>query len=126
MELSILIAKIIAVSYIAMSIGVLFGGISYKKMYLDIMKSPGLLTFSGIFGIIIGFLLIEYHNIWVKDWRVLITIIGWLALIEGVAYLSFPNTLKIFKPLFTGKFVKVFPYFTLAFGLLFAYFVLAY
>ena len=122
MELSIFIAQIIAVTYIAMSVGAIFGGVSYKKMYLDIMKSPGLLAFAGMFGIILGFFLIKYHNIWIWDWPVIITIIGWLALIEGVIYLSFPKVFKVFEPMFTGKFVKVLPYFSLAFGLLFAYF----
>ncbi|MFC1615910.1 hypothetical protein ACFL21_02110 [Patescibacteria group bacterium] len=122
MELSIFIAKIIAVTYIAISFGQLFSGISYEKMYQDIMKSSGLMVMIGLFGIIIGFLLIEYHNIWVKDWPVIITIIGWAAVIKGCLFLAFPKVLKIFEPLFTGKFLKVFPYFTLAFGILFAYF----
>ena len=122
MELSIFIAKIIAVTYIAISLGQLFSGMTYKRMYEDIMKSPGLLVFMGLFAIIVGFLLIEYHNIWVKDWPVLITIIGWLSIIKGFLFMAFPKALKIFEPMFTGKFLKVFPYFTLAFGLLFAYF----
>lgn len=121
MELSIFIAKIIGLTFTAMSIGAIFGGVSYKKMYLDIMKSPGLLSFSGLFAIILGFLLIKYHNIWIWDWPVIITIIGWMAIVEGVVYLSFPKAFKVFEPMFTGKFVKVFPYFSLAFGLLFAY-----
>ena len=75
MELSIFVAKIIAVTYIAISIGQFFGGITYKKMYQDIMRSPAFMVMMGLFGIVIGSLLIEYHNIWVKDWTVIITII---------------------------------------------------
>ncbi len=122
MELSIFIAKIIAVVYIAISIGQVFSGITYKKMYQDIMKSSGLMVLMGIFAIVIGFLLVEHHNIWVKDWPVLITIIGWAALVKGFLFLAFPKALKIFEPMFTGKFLNIFPYFTLAFGLLFGYF----
>ena len=122
MELSILVAKILAVSYIAISLGQLFSGMTYKKMFKDIMDSSSAMLMMGLFGIIIGFLLIEHHNIWVKDWPVIITIIGWAALVKGVMFLAFPNALKIFEPMFTGKFVKVFPYFTLAFGLLMGYF----
>lgn len=121
MELSIFVAKIIAVTYIAVSLGQFFSGITYKKMYQDIMKSSGVMAMMGIFAIIIGFLLIEHHNIWVKDWPVLITIIGWMSLVKGFLFLAFPNSLKFFEPMFTGKFLKIFPYFTLAFGLLFGY-----
>ncbi len=122
MELSIFVAKIIAVTYIAISIGQFFGGITYKKMYQDIMGSSAFMVSMGLFGIVIGFLLIEYHNIWVWNWTVIVTIIGWAALIKGIMFLAFPNALKIFEPMFTGKFLKVFPYFTLAFGLLMGYF----
>jgi len=121
MELSIFVAKIIAVTYIAISLGQLFSGITYKKMFQDIMKSSGLMVMMGLFGIVIGFLLIEHHNIWVKDWPVLITIMGWAALLKGFMFLAFPNALKFFEPMFTGKFLKIFPYFTLVFGALFAY-----
>ena len=121
MELLIFVAKIIAVTYIGISLGQFFSGITYKKMYQDIMRSSGLMAMMGLFAIIIGFLLVEHHNIWVKDWPVIITIIGWAALVKGFLFLAFPDALKIFEPMFTGKFAKVFPYFTLAFGLLFAY-----
>lgn len=121
MELSIFVAKIIAVTYIAISFGQFFSGITYKKMYQDIMKSSGLMAIMGLFAIIIGFLLVEHHNIWVKDWPVLITIIGWISVVKGFMFLAFPNALKFFEPMFTGKFLKIFPYFTLAFGLLFGY-----
>lgn len=122
MELSIFVAKIIAIVYIAISFGQLFSGVTYKKMYQDIMRSPAFMVMMGLFGIVIGSLLIEHHNIWVKDWTVIITIIGWAALIKGFMFLAFPSALKIFEPMFTGKFIKVFPYFTLAFGLLMGYF----
>ena len=121
-ELSIFVAKIISVTYIAISIGQFFDGVTYKKMYRDIMGSPSFMVSMGLFGIVIGFLLIEYHNIWIWDWTVIITIIGWAALIKGIMFLAFPNALKVFEPMFTGKFLKVFPYFTLAFGLLMGYF----
>lgn len=120
-ELSILIAKMIAVTCIAMSFGQIFSGVTYKKMYQDIMKSSGIVVTMGLFSIIIGFLLIEHHNIWVKDWPVLITIIGWMSVVKGFTLLAFPNALKVFEPMFMGKFLKIFPYFTLVFGLLFGY-----
>lgn len=122
MELSIFVAKIIAVTYIAMSFGQLFSGITYKKMYQDMMKNSGIIVMMGLFAIIIGFLLVEHHNIWVKDWPVIITLIGWASLIKGFLLLAFPDSLRIFEPMFTGKFLKVFPYLTLAFGLLMGYF----
>ena len=70
-ELSIFVAKIIGVIYTVMSIGVLMGTISYTKMFKDIEKTPAILPLMSLFGIVIGMLLIEYHNIWVWDWPVM-------------------------------------------------------
>jgi len=122
MNVSIFVAKIIGVTYTAMSAGVLMGTIDYQKMFKDIQKTPALSPFMGLFGIIIGFLLIEYHNIWVWDWPVVITIFGWVGVIKGVSLMVLPNFTKWFEPMFTGKFVKIMPYLTLVFGLLFLYF----
>ena len=122
MELSIFVAKIIAVTYIAMSIGVLMGTISYKKIFQDIEKTPAVVPLMSLFGIVIGFLLIEYHSIWVWDWPVIITLVGWIGLVKGISLMIFPGFTKWFEPMFTGKFMKIMPYFTLAFGLLMGYF----
>jgi hypothetical protein len=40
--------------------------------------------------VIIGLLIVVSHNIWVKDYRVVITIFGWLSLVKGIAYMAFP------------------------------------
>ncbi|MBU0577949.1 hypothetical protein KJ742_03315 [Patescibacteria group bacterium] len=122
MELSIFVAKIIGVIYIAMSIGVLMGTISYKKMFQDIIKTPAINPLMSLFGIVIGMILIEYHNIWVWDWPVIITLIGWIGVVKGINFMIFPGFTKWFEPMFTGSFMKIMPYFTLVFGLLMAYF----
>lgn len=122
MEISILVARIVAVLYIAVSVGVLFDQISFKKLYLDMIKNAGLMYIMGLFALVIGFILVHYHNIWAWNWTVLVTLIGWAALIKGVMIITFPKSLDFFKPMFTGKFLGVFPYFTLVFGLIFGYF----
>jgi len=41
--------------------------------------------------IIIGLLNILFHNIWEGDWRLIITLIGWIALFEGLFLFIFPK-----------------------------------
>lgn len=122
MALSILVAKILAVAYISMSIGALSGQLDLEKVYKDMKKSSSFLIFAAMISLIVGMLLVDAHNLWVKDWRVLITLIGWAGVIKGSLILMFPNHLKIWDPIFSCKFVKALPLFTLIFGLVFAYF----
>ena len=121
MELSILVAKILALYYLAAGVGVLSGKVKADKMIKSFEDSPGLTLISGFFMIIIGALLVEYHNIWVKAWTVLVTIIGWVALIKGVLFIAYPQLLLSFK----GMYKNTKPWWGvigIALGLLFGYF----
>ena len=97
MELSTLIAKIISVIYISTGIAVLIGTINFNDIVNDFEKSPALTFVAGSVGIFIGIILIEYHNIWVMNWNVLITIISWLFLIGGVIVVIIPKSLSYYK-----------------------------
>lgn len=46
---------------------------------------------SGLYATIMGLLIVLCHNIWVADMRVLVTIVGWLALGSGVLLLMIPE-----------------------------------
>ena len=97
MELSILIAKIISAIYISTGIAVLIGTINFNDIINDFERSPALTFVAGSIGIITGIILIEYHNIWVMNWNVLITIISWLFLIGGVIVVIIPKSLSYYK-----------------------------
>ncbi|MFC1550464.1 hypothetical protein ACFL46_04155 [Candidatus Neomarinimicrobiota bacterium] len=120
MELSILIAKIISVIYISSGIAVLTGQLNFNNFVKDFKASPSLTFIAGSIGIIIGMVLVEYHNNWIKNWTVLITIISWTFLIGGIAIVVFPKSISLFNkyyitPLILGIIM-------ICFGLLFGYF----
>jgi len=120
MELSILIAKVISVIYISAGIAVLIGTVNINVIAEDLKKSSALTFVCGCVGIIAGVLLINYHNIWVNNWQVLITIMSWLFLIGGVVIVLFPKTMIYCKGLVTGS--RYWGIFMVLFGMLFAYF----
>ncbi len=57
----------------------------------EFIKNQALVYFSGVIALILGILLVVSHNVWRTDWTVVITVIGWLALIKGSLLLFFPN-----------------------------------
>ena len=123
MEFSIFIAKIIAVIYMSIGIGLLLNSNYYQKVIIKLLNDATYIVLGGIIAIIIGFLIIENHNKWVKNWTVIITIFGWIALIKGVLLLALPTSTKIFRPLFNnGNLTKILAPLILIFGLIFAYF----
>ena len=123
METSILIAKIIAIIYLSFGIGLTFNRNYYKKEILSLLDNSAFMIFGGFNAIVLGLLVVEFHNHWVKDWTVIITIIGWIALLKGVFLLAFPTSFNVFKDMFKSEgFLKALGPLIILFGLVFAYF----
>jgi len=80
-----------SIMYLAVGIGILVNSDLYKKMLSDFVSSSGALYLGGITALVVGFLLVTYHNTWTRDFSVIITIIGWLALIKGIVILVLPK-----------------------------------
>ena len=58
--------------------------------------------------IIIGLLNILFHNFWESDYRIIITLIGWFALLNGLALFIFPKRTISWINFINIKFVQVF------------------
>ncbi len=46
---------------------------------------------TGYITLLLGLVTAILHNIWVADWRVLITVLGWSTLIKGIGKVGFPE-----------------------------------
>lgn len=123
MELTILVAKIFALYMLAAGVGLLSGQVNINKMIKGFEDSQALTFMSGFFMLVIGALLVQYHNIWSGPWWVvLITLLGWATLIKGLLFIAYPQSIFFFRGIY--KNVKpswgVLP---LAVGLLLGYFL---
>lgn len=120
--MEILIAKIIGVIYLAFGIGLLFNKEFYLNAFKDILTNSSYLILGGFLAILFGILIIEYHNIWINSWIVIITIVGWIALIKGIVLLAFPRLISIYKPIVTSNlFYKIITPLVLIFGFILVY-----
>ncbi len=123
METSILIAKIIGVIYFSFGIGILFNKKYYSKTIKNLLDDSTYLVLGGILAVIFGLFIIEFHNNWVENWTVIITVIGWVVLLKGVLILAFPKSLTIFKPLFKADVLNIYlAPLIIIFGIIFLYF----
>lgn len=121
-ELSILVAKIFTLYMLALGVGIATGKLNLGKMLSDIKGSQGLTLAMGFITLVLGALLVNYHNIWVKDWTVLITILAWGVLIKGFLLIAYPQAIlsagkmyKNAKPSFGVVFIII--------GLILGYFL---
>ena len=123
MELSILIARVICVLYLSIGIGLAFSTSYYNDAFKKIVHDSTYLFLGGWIATVLGAVLVYYHNLWVNDWRSIVTIISWLILIKGSALLAFPRLIKHFEGWFTPRGIQQY-YLPMAMilGLIFGYY----
>lgn len=91
MDVSILLARLLGTLFLAAGLGLLVNPTHYRKMLTSFLADPGLYYFSGALALVAGVAILLFHNLWVADWRVAITVIGWLSLLKGLVRLLAPQ-----------------------------------
>ena len=94
MSTSRYIARLMGPLLLALGLGIVFGLASAPEAYMAMMRqftgAPSFVFVMGMLALVAGLAIVNAHNVWVGDWRVIITILGWLAVIRGVLSLLFP------------------------------------
>jgi len=96
METAVFIARIFGLCYLILGAGFVFNRKAFQRVMEDFCKNAALLFYGGLLALVIGIVIILTHNVWVANWTVIITIIGWFALIKGIWIIVFPNTVQKF------------------------------
>ena len=91
MCLSIFLAQVIGCYLFFMSLAMLIHQQRFKKTMSDLLNNMTLITLSGGISLAVGLLIVVDHNVWVPDWPVLITLIGWILLLQGLMKLFVPD-----------------------------------
>ncbi|MFH1614719.1 MAG: hypothetical protein ABIG61_06520 [Planctomycetota bacterium] len=85
------IFQVFGILYLAIGAGVFINPDFYKKLLTDYTENRALIYVSGIAILAIGYLLVTFHNTWVRDWPVIITILGWMTFVKGLFLLVLPS-----------------------------------
>lgn len=76
----------------------------YKKTVMDTLSHPSLMTFSGLIALGLGLLVVVSHNIWVSQWPVVVTLVGWVLIIQGIMRIFWPESFaKMTKDMLAGS-----------------------
>jgi hypothetical protein len=59
----------------------------------DLAGSKGLLWVTGFMTFVMGMVIVALYNVWSADWRVLVTLLGWLTVIKGAVIMLFPSSM---------------------------------
>ncbi|PIP73957.1 MAG: hypothetical protein COW88_00055 [Candidatus Lloydbacteria bacterium CG22_combo_CG10-13_8_21_14_all_47_15] len=89
MEMSIFFAKLWG------SFFVIFGSLFIIARQLgrtiEMTEDQAFVISTGYITLLMGLVTVILHNVWVWDWPLVITILGWSTLIKGIGKIGFPN-----------------------------------
>lgn len=104
MQLSLFLAQVIGIYLVVSNLSVLIHLNRSKKVLQDCLASSPLVALTGAISLMIGLLIVVSHDVWVSEWPVVITLIGWITVLHGAMRLFFPQVfVKVCKELISNQ-----------------------
>lgn len=91
MDKSRYIAGLMGPLLLLIGLSILLNPSLYPAMVTQIAQNFGLIFLAGIVSFVAGLAIVRAHNIWDASWRVLVTVLGWLAVAGGAVRILFPD-----------------------------------
>lgn len=89
-----LMGPVLLIIGIGMVMGMLTEGDAYSSLLKEFIGSRALIFVTGILVLVAGVAIVNAHNVWEPDWRLVITVLGWLFILRGFMNLVFPETVQ--------------------------------
>ena len=98
MPAAVLIARLVGPLFVALGLGLLLNSTFYAVAVGEGAHSPVLIAIAGMATLVAGIAILSAHRAWTADWRVLVTLIGWVFVIAGLIRLILPTLAETLAP----------------------------
>jgi hypothetical protein len=95
-ELSLYLARAWGLFSVLVSLGLLINRENYRHMVTTLKSDDISVLIAGVFALVMGVVQVVGYNSWTLDYRGLITLLGWVALLKGIAILFVPGYMERF------------------------------
>ena len=86
------IFQLFSLVYFAVGVGMLISPGFYKKLFTDFCENAAVMYLGGVSALAIGYVILAHRGIrCTQDWSMILSLIGWLALIKGILILVQPK-----------------------------------
>jgi hypothetical protein len=91
MVISLFLAKALGLYLLILGITMFANKIEFLYNLREMIKHRPVMYLSAFITLILGILLVISHNLWVWDWRLIITLLAWWIFIKGVLRVIYPQ-----------------------------------
>ncbi len=88
---AVFIARLAGPLLVVIGVGILLNETVYAAVITEAVHSPTLIYFSGLLALLPGLAILNVHHAWTADWRVIVTVLGWLLVIGGMIRIVLPQ-----------------------------------
>jgi hypothetical protein len=119
---TVIITQVLGVFFIVVGISMTFNSKGTRNAIEASIENKGILFLWGMLALLIGAWIVDLNNMWTSGMPLLVTILGWLALIKGVFILIFPNaTASLYRKFNKGGMLMLVGVVVLIIGLVLLY-----
>ena len=86
-----LIAGLIGPLMAAIGIAMLLNRQAFPEMVSQVAQNYAIIFLSGALSLLAGVAIVRVHNVWTGGWPVIVTILGWLLIVGGLARMWCPK-----------------------------------
>ena len=90
MQPVVFIARLVGPLFIVLGLGCLINQTVYADMIGQAVLVPVVIYMSGLMSFLAGVAMLNGYHAWTADWRIIITILGWLLVIAGIIRIMLP------------------------------------
>jgi hypothetical protein len=90
------VATIIAWLLLLLGISYMAQATHWAELAKDALRYPHQYFPLVLMILVLGLTVVVLHNVWVADWPVVITVVGWIMVLKSMAYLLLPQIMTVF------------------------------
>ncbi|MGH6737347.1 MAG: hypothetical protein ACRECX_14920, partial [Methyloceanibacter sp.] len=94
MSTSRYIARLMGPILLIMGLGMVIEHETVSKLSQEFLSNLSLIYLAGILTLLAGLAIVNAHNVWTQDWRVIITVLGWLGVLGGLFRILLPSQVR--------------------------------
>lgn len=99
MDVSIFLARFWGSLFMALGLSTVLAG--FLGRVIEYTEDKTITISTGYITFLLGLATVTAHSLWVPDWRIAVTILGWVTLLKGIEKIAFPGRVnkiaKVFK-----------------------------
>src|SRR5262245_52990677 len=104
MDRSLFIARLMGPAFVAIAFGIFVNLDMYDRLIAEALHTGILFYLSGLLSLLAGLPIVNLHNTWCKDWRVIVTVLGWPMTIGGIIRIVLPQiAVAVGSTIYSGR-----------------------